>query len=396
MRRSPLLLVAALALSCVVPAAAIAKVRTGPSGVAFYKPPSKLPGRVHGDVVWTRSLKGGAALTAASSNALVLYRSTGSDGKPIAVSGSVALPRGRAPRGGWPVVTYAHGTSGIADECAPSRDNGSNAAHAYSSYSYPLMNRWLKRGYAVVRTDYQGLGTPGVHEYLGGVSEGRSTLDIVRAARQLDPRVGKRFVITGHSQGGHAALWAASLARRWTPDLTLRGTVAFAPASHLGEQSPLARSLTQPAGGLGALIAMIIRGADEVDPSVNVRGLLTEKAAALYPQLDQKCLVELGRADSFGGLPPSELFRSDADIGPVVAVIQRNDPEDLRIAGAPVRIEQGSADSTVQPGFTDQLDAALRDRGAKVTYRKYDGVDHVGIVTAAAPDATRFIDSRLR
>src|SRR5438034_153657 len=82
-------------------------------------------------------------------------------------------------------------------------------------------------GYAVIRTDYQGLGTPGIHEYLVGIAEGRSTLDIVRAAHRLDSRVSGRMAIAGHSQGGHAALWGAALAPRWTPELKLRGTVAF-------------------------------------------------------------------------------------------------------------------------------------------------------------------------
>jgi hypothetical protein len=40
----------------------------------------------------------------------VLYRSVGVDGKPIAVSGVVSLPKGKAPKSGWPVISYDHGT----------------------------------------------------------------------------------------------------------------------------------------------------------------------------------------------------------------------------------------------------------------------------------------------
>ena len=89
----------------------------------------------------------------------------------------------------------------------------------------------------MVSTDYEGLGTPGVHPYLIGKSEGRSTLDIIRAARQLDSRIGTRIAITGHSQGGHAALWAASLAHSWTPSssscatVLLRARVGTSPTS---------------------------------------------------------------------------------------------------------------------------------------------------------------------
>ena len=127
------------------------------------------------------------------------------------MSGSLALPKGKAPKGGWPIITYAHGTTGAADSCAPTR--GYDAGEP-RSYAYPLLQRWLKAGYAVVRTDYEGLGTPGVHQYLVGESEGRSVLDAVRAARALEPRLSKRFVIAGHSQGGHAALFAAALAKK--------------------------------------------------------------------------------------------------------------------------------------------------------------------------------------
>src|SRR3954452_15029702 len=189
----------------------------------------------HGQLLQSRKLTGEPALTSAGRNLFVKYRSVAADGQPIAVSGTVSVPKGKAPKKGWPVISYDHGTTGIADQCAPSRDSTDNPAHLYNSYAYPLLNRWLKAGYAVVRTDYQGLGTPGIHQYLVGVSEGRSTLDIARAAHKLNPKISKRIAIAGHSQGGHAALWGAFLAPRYTPDLQLRGTVAFAPASHISE-----------------------------------------------------------------------------------------------------------------------------------------------------------------
>src|SRR3954466_5558007 len=226
MRRFSVVL--ALLVLALVPAAAAAKVRTGPAGDAFYTPPSPLPGGAHGALIWARKLTGEAALKSAGKNWLVLYRSVGVDGKSIAVSGTVSLPKGKAPKNGWRVISYDHGTTGIADQCAPSKDATSNPAHLYNAYAYPLLNKWLKAGFAVVRTDYQGLGTPGVHQYLVGTAEGRSTLDIVRAARKLTPAIGKRFAIAGHSQGGHAALWGAALAPKYTPELDLRGTVAFA------------------------------------------------------------------------------------------------------------------------------------------------------------------------
>src|SRR3954453_23942783 len=280
---SALLALLALVLATAV-APAAAKVKTGPAGDGFYTAPSNLPGKKHGDAIWARKVTGEPALKSAGVNWKILYRSVAANGQPIAVSGTVAVPKGKAPKKGWPVISYDHGTTGIADVCAPSRDSAKNPAHLYNSYVYPLLNRWLKAGYAVVRTDYQGLDTPGIHQYLVGVSEGRSTLDVVRAARKLDPKISKRFAIAGHSQGGHAALWGAFLAPKFTPELQLRGTVAFAPASHISELLSLVKTQKQPGGGLSGEAGLIVRGVDDYKPALNIQSGFGDKLAALYPE----------------------------------------------------------------------------------------------------------------
>src|SRR3954470_21735516 len=312
-RRLLPLAIALLSLAAAAPAADAAKVRKGPGGLAFYTAPSPLPGKAHGDLIWARKLTGPAALKSARTNTLVLYRSTGSDGKAIPVSGTVSIPKGKAPKGGWPVITYGHGTSGIADQCAPSRDVAGSSVHKYHAYAYPLLNRWLKAGYAVVRTDYQGLGTEGVHEYLNGREEGRSMLDAVRAARKVGKLAAQRVAVSGHSQGGHAALWAAALAPSYTRELKVRGTVAFAPASHLGEQGAILPSLNSPLGGLGGVAAMLLRSVDAQRPSLGIGAALTDRAAALYPQTLTECLGELDAPTSFGGLKGTEFFKQGFD-----------------------------------------------------------------------------------
>jgi pimeloyl-ACP methyl ester carboxylesterase len=365
-------------------------VRKGPRGVAFYTPPKHLRG-THGGLIWARRQTGHDALKGAR-NELLLYRSKDVGGRTIAVSGSVAVPKGKAPKGGWPVITYAHGTTGSADICAPTRGYDKNHL---TSYAYPLLQRWLKAGFAVVRTDYQGLGTPGVHEYLVGTPEARSVLDAVRAARAFDPRLSKRFVISGHSQGGHAALFAAAAAPKYVPELTLRGTVSFAPASHLKTQFQLTRNIGQAGGGLGAIVGLGLRAIATADPKLGAPGLLTTDAQALYPQTKSRCYDTLSRSDSFGGLPLNDILRSDADITALLNAIGENDPEHLRMR-TPVRIEQGTADTTVIPAFTQQLVDEYRTNGVKVVYKTYDGVSHGAVVDAAAKDATSWIKRRLK
>ncbi len=393
MRRISFVAAAAVLSALALTTAAQAAPRQGPAGLAFYIPPRALPGHVHGGLIWERPLTDSAALPHAR-NTLLLYRSIGIAGHAVAVSGALSVPTGRPPRGGWPVIAYDHGTTGIADVCAPSRDTPSNPAHAYDDYIYPLLERWLRAGYAVVRTDYEGLGTPGVHPYLIGSSAARSTLDIVRAARALDPALSANVVIAGHSQGGQAALFAAALAPTWTPELHIRGTVAFAPASHLAEQSPLTLKIATLEPGISSLVALIVRGLDTADPSADESAMFTPAAAALYPETLTECDGQLSAPNSFGGLAPAAIFNPGADLTVNVPVIDRlDDPENLTIS-QPVLIEQGLGDTTVFPQYTSQLAAQLAAKGAAVTYHTYTGVTHQGVVTAAATDATAWLTAR--
>src|SRR5689334_15781070 len=146
MRRGLWLLFLALAL---VPAASAAR-EPGPAGPAFYTPPSPLPGGRHGTLIWERPLTGPAMLSDAAENELLLYTSVGVGGRPVAVSGTVAIPRGKPPAGGWPVISWGHATVGLADICAPTRSD------VLGGYERPLLNRWLRAGWAVVRSDYEG------------------------------------------------------------------------------------------------------------------------------------------------------------------------------------------------------------------------------------------------
>lgn len=356
----------------------------GPAGLGFYDPPKRWP-KGHGKLIWSRRVDPATPIAGVRSTRLVLYTSTTAQGKRTAVSGYVSVPRGKPPAGGWPVIDWAHGTTGVADVCAPTRSITSGPPESF-------VRTWVAAGYAVAATDYQGLGTPGVHQYLVGKSEGRSILDIVGAARQLDSSIGGRFVVAGVSQGGQAALFAASLADTWTPDLKLRGTVAYAPGSHLAEQADLLPLLTSPSP-LSAVAALILSGATFTSPDIVPAEILSDPALALYPQVNEVCLSRLSEPDSYGGLAPSTLIRDGADTTELNRVLKTMNPA-VEISG-PVLLAQGTADATALPTYTDALNAELEAEGDDVTYETYEGVDHGGIVDAAEPDAMAFFERRL-
>jgi hypothetical protein len=134
------------------------------------------------------------------------------------VSGAIHFPKGTAPPGGWPIVAWAHGTTGTADVCAPSWMPRGKRDTDY-------LNAWLAQGYAVVASDYQGLGTPGGHPWMAVRPAGWSVLDSARSALAAFPELANAVVIVGQSQGAHAALSATGLAAAYAPTLTMKGTV---------------------------------------------------------------------------------------------------------------------------------------------------------------------------
>jgi pimeloyl-ACP methyl ester carboxylesterase len=391
------LILAAVALLALALAAAFAAgsadaaVKQGPKGGAFYTPPKQLP-KGHGKAVWQREATKLAPIAGAKVNKVLLYTSRTPDGKQDVVSGSVSVPKGKAPKGGWPVISWAHGTTGAADSCAPTRIRPTSIVAPYVAYVHPQFEDWIKAGYAVVATDYQGLGTPGPHSYLVGEAEGRSVVDMVSAARQLVPSLSHKFLIAGHSQGGQSSLFAASLADDYAPGLKLKGTASYAPASHLKTQAELLPSLTSPSG-LSAIAALILEGASTVTDDIQINKLLTPDAKALFPQTGQTCLPQLAESDSFGGMAPADLLKKNADTTALYEVLDGMNPA-VKI-GPPVFLAQGTADTTVFPFFTDQLNGELDDLGDKVDYKTYPGVNHGAIVAAAEDDALAFFEKRL-
>jgi alpha-beta hydrolase superfamily lysophospholipase len=369
-----------------------AALAVGPAGIAFYTPPANLPAAPHGDVIWARPLTTGAALPSAASNTLVLYHTTSFNGTDRAVSGTVAVPKGTPPAGGWPVISWAHGTTGAGPACTPSLDSVTGDEHRYLGPISSSLDVAVARGYAVVQTDYEGQSTPGVHPYLIGTAEARDTIDMVRAARQVIPALSARWVVMGHSQGGHTVLFTTVTAATWAPELQLLGGVAEAPAAYV---SPFIGSLvkrTQP-GALFAFAALFMQAAASVDPAIKLERILTPAALSMVPRTGSECARELVAADSWGGLVPATSFRADADMGPLLRFAAQNDAGALHPA-VPVLILHGSADTTIPKASSDALDAQLCAGGTTVRYSVYPGLEHWPLVPAAMNDALEWVGAR--
>lgn len=319
----------------------------------------------------------------------ILYRSTGLKGQPISVSGAIYIPPGKPPAGGWPVIAYGHPTSGVVEKCAPSL-MPDNAGLIWG------LKSMLAKGYIVVATDYPGLGTPGIHPYLIGVSEGRAVLDSVRAAIAL-PRSGasNRFVLWGHSQGGHAVLYAGELAKAYAPELKLYGVAAAAPATYLAELFDADKST---AAGK-ELTAMTIYSWSNLY-KIPASSLVEVGAMSVYKTMAHDCLesvadeVALEKAER--PLEGKKFLKANpAKTQPWEGIMKRNTPGQ-RPAGAPVFLAQGTADTIVRPYITKQFGEALCKQGAKVMFVEMPGVTHTFAAKESVSTALKWMDDRFR
>lgn len=302
-----------------------------PPGGDFYEPPDPLPDGDHGDVIWAESLVTPDGVTAWK----ILYRSTGYDDQPVAVSGWVAFPDIADE---VPVLSFGHGTTGIGDECAPTRRGGQGPHNFLAA---------IDSGFAVAFTDYQGLGTPGMHHYMNGRAEANAMVDIAIAASQLGRATSDEIGLWGFSQGGHAALFAAEHFESIAPHHRLIGAAAIAPAVDISgwfaEDPPGQRHFL-------AMIVVAALDALRLDPD----DVLSEELLERHEQIADGCLFDATVA--VGGLP--SLF---ADGGPPEALrsfFVENDPGTVRLA-APVLLVNGLDDPLLTPGvaesFADQL-----------------------------------------
>lgn len=342
-----------------------------------------------GQLLTARPLATAAALPSGETQ-LVTYVSDNSDGKPIVVSGTVSVPKTPPPEGGWPVISWAHGTTGYADTCAPSADSTDGPAHDYLGPVTAMLDTWVAHGYAVVQTDYQGLGTPGGHPYIDGTSEANTVTDIVRAARDLNPDIGASWVAIGHSQGGQAALFTAQDAGQRAPELTLKGAVAIAPGGvGLSQAVNFVRSGRPEAAAAQAFLPLLVLGAAVVNPDITPDEIFTPQAGRLLTTGRTACLAQIR---ALPPVPSAQVFAPNADVGPLNAYLDGQDPSRLT-PRVPVMIAQGTDDAAVPQAGVDALTKALCGRHAAIDYRVYAAQDHRGVIGASLADAQEFVNT---
>ncbi|OTN02909.1 triacylglycerol lipase [Acinetobacter baumannii] len=327
----------------------------------------------------------------AAESSILTYKMLGQSGQEVQATSLVFTPNTPPPVGGWPIVVWAHGTTGVADVCAPSK-----AALADSTKD--LISKLLAAGYVVVAPDYEGLGTPGIHPFLNVKSEAFSITDAVVAARnylsQRNLLTSKKWVTVGHSQGGHAALGAAQYASR--AQLDYKGTVAVAPASNLG--SILVDGEAQVANApidikigtyaqLDTYTALVTAGIRNTQPSFDYGQVFTSQISSIAAQAENLCSGPLYGAfyegmsnyakDHNGTLVGFTRTQPKFMAVPLVKTFLEKDSQPLQVkVTTPIIIYQGIADPTVPKLATDLLISNATAVGTKINNYVTGNWDH--------------------
>ena len=387
--------VGAMALTAVTLCAITACNGPAPSADSFYVPPTSVTG-APGNIIRSRPSVLAAdpvvqAPVSGVKSTQVVYNSTDVNGKAIAVSGTVLVPT--TPYfglGGRPLITFAVGTRGLGQNCAPSYSLANGDDYEASS-----INLALQKGYAVAVTDYQGMGLPGPHTYMVGKSLGYSVLDMARAAERL-PGTGLSTStpvgIWGYSEGGAGAGWAAEEAASYAPELNLKGVaMGGVPADLLAVASMLDGS------AFLSFELMTAVGYNTAYPSLNLNSYLNSAGKTLLSSMGSSCLVSV---DGFGAIAGtaykhvSDFTTSNPLANPAWQTAINANKLGNGKPTVPVYQYQAGGDDIVQFAQADTLHKEYCAKGVNETWQVFQNAEHaLGMVDGQAP-AIAFLSAR--
>ena len=357
----------------------------------------------------------------------IAYISSDVAGRKTIATATIISPVGSAPKEGRPILAWAHGTTGSAQNCGPSQiieptrplnEYFLTDGDSWTDFGIPNGQEFIDQGYVVVATDYQGLGGGGKHQYAVAQTNGRDVINSARAASSMkEVGAGKKTVVYGWSQGGGATIAAASL-----PDYqALQGTAADnlqylgfvalapedvaamlpnAPADEAGATN-LMNGFTQanvPNVFLFAHYVMGLWGTQAAFPGLQLTDVLTDEGAKAVDKLSKnKCIHVLADSfnyaygDNYKSLLKPEPSNSsawvkafiDGSVKPVKPV-------------APVVIYWGTKDTAVPPIMHELYQKQMCAMGANVGRNQLPGEQtHFTTPGVSAPMYLEWVKDRI-
>jgi len=347
---------------------------------AFYDAPRGLAAARPGALLRKQAFDG-YGLPAGARAVRILYRSKDAQGRAVATSGVVLIPPGKAPAGGWPVIAWAHGTSGVARSCAPSLMKD---VYYGEEGLFPM----VRAGYAIVATDYHGQGTAGVHQYVNKFAQAYDVIYSIPAARAAVPELGRRWVADGHSQGGMAA-WSVAELEHARADPNYLGAVAVAPGTRLGSVlTGMTRSLSA-----SFYLDYLAWAVHARTPAFQPADMLTGAALDRYGDVTAKGCFYYAYARFLGDTQPPVL-KTDWDKAAAAQTFFRESDVGRQPIAGPLLVIAGEGDRTVPIAA---VRATVKDacaRGVALAFRAYPGLDHDPTMEKSTPDQLAWIADR--
>ena len=324
------------------------------------------------------SLKNGTATR-------VIYRTQKADGTNTFSSGMVYIPSTNSPTP-RPVVAWAHGTLGMGDDCAPSRQQDTIA-----STGMGWVDTMLQRGWVVTATDYAGFGTPGIEAYLVGQAEAHDVLNSIRALRDLPAaNAGSRYAIWGHSQGGHSALFSSDMSTAYLPEYELVGTAATAPAAQL--ESLLSQQFT-------TAVAWLIGPEVVVSWPNNYSGLspeqvLTKPGLNNYKSMAQACIKSVAIDGIIRQKIGQDFFSPELLKLPAWKQVIAEQTAPVLGSNRPLLVGESLTDQVVLPNTTAQYIQRACQSGSDLTSIWLTDVGHVQLQSVISPSVINWLGDR--
>jgi pimeloyl-ACP methyl ester carboxylesterase len=340
----------------------------------FYDTPHPLPAGKPGEQIRSEPF-GEYDLPYEISAVRILYHSRSPNGEDAAVSGVVLIPDGTPPAGGWPVIAWAHDFIGSARQCAPSLQRNLNEG--------PLLSMYVGLGYAVVASDYVGLGTSFPNAALDMRSNALDVIYSVSAARAALPQLGTKWMAAGYSQGGLAAVGVAEAGSE-IDDPSYLGAIAI---SGVAEAQAIFERLAQ--GPSHRMLVFLAQGIKTAFPEFRVEEMLTHKAIPLYQHIRLACETGLGPE-----LAANEMLKPGWENSRYVKeFFTRNTPGRKPVHG-PLLLISGEADPEAPSALTDTVVARLCKQKERVLFVKYPGLDASAVLKESISEQISWIRAR--
>ena len=342
---------------------------------SFYSTPDPLPPGRPGDLIRSEEFDE-YQIPEGISASRILYHSRSAEGDDIAASAVVLVPDAPPPAGGWPVIAWAHSFTGTARRCAPSLMRNLNQG--------PFLSMYVKLGYAIVATDYAGLGTNFRNAWVDVPSNAADVIYSIAASRVAVRQLGRKWIAMGESQGGLAALGVAELERDLR-DPDYLGSIAV---SGIADAQDIYEQIAK--GGSPGKLVFLGYGVQTIYPRFRLNQMLTEKALALYRQIENTCGVALIGPE----VPASQMLKPGwADNIYVQQFFARN-AVGRKATQGPLLIISSDADPAVRAGQTAHALARMCEERDVVQFRQYQNSDSASVLGDSVRDQLSWIQAR--